>query len=91
MVELESLAIAAVVALKVAVVAGANTVTEVGTVSAGLVLVSVTLVPAAGVVLVTVTVQRLEPFCPSVVGLQLNEDTAAEAARLMVALPVLPL
>jgi hypothetical protein len=90
-VELESLAIAAVVALKVAVMAAGNTVTEVGTVSVGLVLVSVTSAPPAGAALVRVTVQRLEPFCPSVVGLHASEDTAAEAARLMVALPVLPL
>jgi hypothetical protein len=90
-VELESLAIAAVVALKLAVVAAGNTVTEVGTVRVGLVSVKVTLAPPAGAALVRVTVQRLERFCPRVVGLHASEDTTADAARLIVALPVLPL
>ena len=48
MVELESLAIVPVVALKVAVVAAAATVTEPGSVSVALVLVSFTLAPPAG-------------------------------------------
>ena len=90
-VELESLAIAAVVALKVAVVAAGNTVTEVGTVRVGLVLVSVTLAPPAAAALVSVTVHVLDPFAPRVVGLQASDDTRIAAARLIVVLPVLPL
>jgi hypothetical protein len=90
-VELESLAIAAVVTLKIAVVAAANTVTEVGTVRVGLVLVSVTLAPPAAAALVSVTVHVLDPFGPRVVGLQANDDTWIAAARPMVALPLVPL
>ena len=47
------------VALKVAVVAPAATVTEAGTVSRALLLASVTLVPPVGAAWVTVTVQVL--------------------------------
>jgi hypothetical protein len=47
--------------------------------------------PPGGAFFDNVTVQELVVDGPSVVGLQLNDDTAAEAARLMVALPVLPL
>jgi hypothetical protein len=50
-----------------------------------------TLIPPAGAFFDNVTVQELVVDGPSVVGLQLSEDTAAEAARLIVALPVLPL
>ena len=51
--------VAAAVALKVAVVAPADTVTEAGTVSRALLLASVTLEPPAGAVWVRVTVQVL--------------------------------
>ena len=75
-----------VVALKVAVVAAAATVTDAGTVSVVLVFVSVTNAPPAGATLVSVTVQALEAFCPRLVGLQASDDTSAGATRLIVAL-----
>jgi hypothetical protein len=90
-VELTSLGIPPVVALKVAVVAPAGTVTGAGTVRYGLLSVSVTSAPPTGAALVRVTVQVLEPFCPRLVGLHTSDDTAIEAARLMVALPLVPL
>jgi hypothetical protein len=83
-VELESLARAAVVVLKVAVVAAANTVTDVGTVRVGLVFVRVTLAPPAGAAFVRVRVHALDEFAPILVGLQASEDTAIEATRLTV-------
>ena len=75
-----------VVALNVAVVAAAATVTDAGTVSVGLVLVRETNAPPAGAILVNVTVQVLEAFCPRLVGLQASEDTRTGATRLTVAL-----
>jgi hypothetical protein len=75
-----------VVALNVAVVAAAATVTDAGTVSVVFVFVSVTFAPPVGATLVNVTVQVLEAFCPRLVGLQESEDTMAGATRLMVAL-----
>ena len=86
MVELESLAIAAVVALNVDVVAAAGTVTDPGTVSVALVLVRVTLAPPAGAALDRVTVQVLEAFGPRLVGLQASEETSTGATSVMVAL-----
>jgi hypothetical protein len=86
MVELESLAIAAVVALKVAVDAAAATVTEAGTVSVALVFVSVTLAPPAGAAFDRVTVHVLEAFGPRLVGLQASDDTSTGAISVMVAL-----
>ena len=74
-----------VVALKVAVVAAA-TVTDAGTVRTELVLVKVTLAPPVGAACVRVTVQVLEEFGPTLVGLQTSEDTSTGATRLMVAL-----
>jgi hypothetical protein len=77
---------APVVALNVAVVAAAATVTEAGTVSVGLVLVSVTIAPPVGAALVRVTVQTLEEFRPRLVGLQASDDISTGAVRLIVAL-----
>ena len=76
----------AVVALKVAVVAAAATVTDAGTVSVGSVLVRVTLAPPVGAAWVRVTVQVLEEFGPRLVGLQASEETSTGATRLMLAL-----
>jgi hypothetical protein len=90
-VELESLAIVPAVALKVAVVAVANTVTDIGTVRAGLVAVSVTLAPPAGAAFVRVTVQLVDALDPMLVGLQASDDTCTGATRLIVAFQVLPL
>jgi hypothetical protein len=90
-VELESLAIAAVVPLKVAVVAAANTVTDIGTVRVGLVLASVTFAPPTGAAFVSVTVQLVDALDPMVVGLQTSDNTCTGATRLIVAFQVLPL
>ena len=76
---------AAVVALKVAVIAAAVTVTDAGAVSVALVLVRVTLAPPVGAAWVRVTVQALEAFGPKLVGLQVSEETNT-ATMLMVAL-----
>ena len=81
----------AVVALKVAVVAAAATVTDAGTVSVGSVLVRVTVAPPVGAAWVRVTVQVLEEFGPRLVGLQASEETSTDATRLMLALAELPL
>ena len=75
----------AAVALKVAVVAPAATVTEVGTVSEVLLLASVTLDPPVGAVWVSVTVHVLIALCPRLVGLQATLETSTGASRLMVA------
>ena len=79
------LAMAAVVALKVAEVAAAATVTDAGTVSVGLVLVRVTAAPPVGAALVRVTVQVLEALGPRLAGLQASEETSAGDTRVMVA------
>ena len=78
------LATAAVVALKVAEVAAAATVTEAGTVRVALVLVRATAAPPVGAAWVRVTVQALEEFDPRLVGLQTSEETST-ATRLTVA------
>jgi hypothetical protein len=75
-----------VVALKVAVVAAASTVTDAGTVRVGLLLVRVTLAPPVGAACVRVTVQVLVKFGPRLVGLQTSEETSTGATRLMLAL-----
>jgi hypothetical protein len=78
-------AMAAVVALKIAEVAPAATVTEAGAVSVALVLVRVTAAPPVGAAWVKVTVQELEELGPRLVGLQASEETST-ATMLMVAL-----
>ncbi len=76
---------AAVVAVKFAVVAPAATITDAGTVSVALVLVRVTMAPPVGAGWVRVTVQALEALGPRLVGLQASEKTSTGAIRLMVA------
>src|SRR5580704_9428330 len=76
---------AAAVALNVAVVAPAPTVTEAGTVSEALLLASVTLEPPVGAVCVSVTVHVLTALCPRLVGLQATLETSTGAKRLIVA------
>ena len=73
------------VALNVAVVAVAATVTEAGAVNVALLLVMVTVAPAAGAAAESVTVQVLEAFAPSDVGLQVTDDTDTAGTRLIVA------
>ena len=80
------LPIAAVVALKVAELAAAATVTDAGAVSIALVLVRVTAAPPVGAIWVRVTVQMLEELGPRLVGLQTSEETRTGAARVTVAL-----
>ena len=80
------LAIKAVaVALKVAVVAPAENVTDAGTVSEALLLASVTLDPPAGAVWVSVTVHVLAVLCPRLVGLHATPETSTGASRPIVA------
>jgi hypothetical protein len=76
---------AAAVALNVAVVAPAATVTDAGTVSEALLLASVTLVPPAGAVCVSVTEHVLTALCPRVAGLQATPETDPGTSRLIVA------
>ena len=77
--------VAAAVALKVAVVPPAATVTDAGTVSKILLLASATLDPPAGAVWVSVTVQVLVALCPRLVGAHAKVDTTTGASRLMAA------
>ena len=79
------LAMATVVAAKLADMAAAATVTDAGAVSVALVLVRVTAAPPVGAAWVRVTVQVLEAFGPRLVGLQASEETSTDAVRLMVA------
>ena len=73
---------AAAVALKVAVVAPAATVTDAGTVSEALLLASVTLEPLPWEIWVIVTVHVLTALCPRLVGLQAKLETSIGASRL---------
>jgi hypothetical protein len=83
---------AAVVALKVAEVAAAATVTDAGTVRVALVLVRVTVAPPpVGAGWVRVTVQVLEELGPRLVGVQASEETSAGETKLMVAVTGSPL
>ena len=91
MVALESLWMAAVVALKVVEVALAGTVTEAGRASAELVLDRLTAAPPAGEGCVRATVQTVDPLGPTLVGLHSTEETSTVAARLTVVLTELPL
>jgi hypothetical protein len=79
------LAMAAVVALKVADMEAVATVTEAGAVSVALVLVKVTAAPPVGAGWVRVTVQVLAELGPRLVGLQVSEETST-ATKLTVAL-----
>ena len=76
---------AAAIALKVAVVLPAATVTDAGTVSATLLLASVTLPPPAGAVWVSVTVHVLTALCPRLAGMHVTPETSPGASRLIVA------
>ena len=77
--------VAAAVALNVAVVAPAATVTDGGTVSEALLLASVTLEPPVGAVWVSVTVHVLTALCPRLVGLHATLETSTGAKRLIAA------
>ena len=75
-----------VVALNVAELAPAATVTDAGTVSAAFVLDKLTEEPPVGAAWFRVTVQVLEAFGPKLAGAQLSEVGVAGATRLIVAL-----
>ena len=77
---------APVVALKVADVAAAATVTDAGTVRLALELERPTLAPPVGAAWVRVTVQVLEELAPMLDGLQASDDRSTDAARFTVAL-----
>ena len=85
-VALELLVMAAVVAVNVADVAAAATVTDAGTVRIELVLVRVTLAPPAGAGWVKATVQVVEELGPTLVGEHAREETRTDAARVTVVL-----
>ena len=78
-------------ALKVAVMAAAATVTDAGAVRVALVLVRVTAAPPVGATWVRVTVQVLEELGPRLTGTQASEETSTGAMRLMVAVAELVL
>ena len=82
-VALELLLIVEVVTLKVAEVAAAETVTEVGTVRVELVFDNVTMAPPLGAAFVSVTVQLLEELGPRLLALQESVETSTGATRLM--------
>jgi len=74
-----------VVALKVAVVAAAATVTEDGTVSVVFVSASETTAPPVGAAWLSVTVQVVEELAPKLVGLHASDEIFAGAVRLTIA------
>jgi hypothetical protein len=71
------------VAVKVAVVAAAVTVTEAGTVNELLLSAIVTVVPPVGAAFDSVTVQVLVPLEFTLVGVQVSEDRVTAVTRLM--------
>jgi hypothetical protein len=82
--------VAEAVALKVAMVAPAATVTDAGTVSAALLLARVTLDPPVGAVWASITVQVPTALCPRLAGLQVSweSDTAGVDAAPLNAMTV---
>jgi len=78
-----------VVALNVAEVVAAATVTDAGTLKVELMFDKVTPAPPLGAGWVRVTVQVLEAFGPRLVGLHATEETSTDAARLTVAFAAL--
>ena len=82
---------APVVAVKAPVSAPAVTVAEAGTVRVAFVFVRLTLAPPAGAALVSVTVQAVEEFGPTLVGVQDNADTSTGETRATLVFAELPL
>ena len=80
------LATAAVVALKLADVAAAATVTEAGTVRVELVLDKVTVAPPVAAAWLRVMVQALAALGPRLPGVQAKENISTGATRLTLAL-----
>jgi hypothetical protein len=81
----------AVVTLKVAAVAPAATLTEVGVVSTALLSERATLAPPVGAAFVNVTVQAPDALGPRLLGVHAREDTRTGATKLTLALAELPL
>jgi hypothetical protein len=77
------------VAVKVAAVAPAATVTDAGMVSQALFLVSVTFDPPVGAAVLKVTVHVLTPLGLRLVGLQVSAERRPGATRAMATLCVL--
>jgi hypothetical protein len=77
-----------VVAVNDADVAPAGTVTEPGTWRFMPVLDKATVAPLAAAAFVSPTVQVVDPFAPTLVGLQVSEETRIGAIRLTVVVPV---
>jgi hypothetical protein len=90
-VALELLVMVPVIAMKVADVAAAATVTEAGTVRVVLEFERVTLAPPVGAAWVSVTVQVLDELAPMLEGLQLRDETSTGVTRLTVVVAELPL
>ena len=88
---MELLPTADVVALKVAEIAAAATVTDAGTFKIELLFARVTLAPPAGAGWVRVTVQVLEDFAARLLGLQDRVDSDAGAIKVKVLVAELPL
>lgn len=80
-----------VVTLNVADVAAGATVTDAGTVRDAQLFDRETVAPPAGAAFDSVTVHVLLAFEPRLLGEQVTEDTRPGAARLIAAVPVLPL
>jgi hypothetical protein len=74
-----------VVAVKLALVALAGTVTEPGTIKLLLLLCIATADPFLPAAEFSVTVQDVEEFCPRLVGLQTTPETRTFATRLILA------
>ena len=99
MVAVELLLTADVVTVRLAAVAPAATVTDGATVSVALEFERVTLAPPVGAAWVRLTVQVLEEFGPTLLGLHdkadtvtnADADTDADAVRFTVVLAELPL
>jgi len=79
-----------VVALKVAEVPPAVTITDVGTVSTVFVFVRVTVAPPAGAAAVNATVQLVAPFAPRLLGLHVSVDTDTDAVTVRPVDPLIP-
>ena len=85
-VALELLWIVVVETVNVAVLAVATTVTAAGTVRVALLFDRLTVAPPVGAGCVRVTVQVLDEFCPTLLGLHAKLDTKTGATRFTVVL-----
>jgi hypothetical protein len=91
MVALELPVLFPLLAVKLATVAAAATVTDAGTLSKEFVLARATVAPPAGADRERLIMQVLDVFGPMLVGLQLREETCTSGVRPMVVFAELPL